>query len=114
MRRIVQFSSAVSLAALLAVALTAARQAPSGPHIDVTFTAAARATAVTGRVYVAISRTNDRSPIDQTDPTGVPLFALNVEGLAPGDAAAIGPGAAGYPVASLRDLPAGDYWMEPF
>ncbi len=114
MRRIVQFSSAVSLAALLAVALTAARQAPSAPHIDVTFTAAARTTAVTGRVYVAISRTNDRSPIDQTDPTGVPLFALNVESLAPGGVAAIGPEAAGYPVASLRDLPAGDYWMEPF
>jgi len=114
MRRIVQFSSAVSLAALFAVALRAAHLPPSGPRLDVTFTAAARAAAVTGRVYVAISRSNDRPPIEQTSPTGVPLFAVNVENLAPGQVAAIDADAAGYPVRSLRDLPAGDYWMEPF
>src|SRR5579863_2960091 len=114
MRRIVQFSFAIGLAALPTGALIAARQASPGPHIAVTFTSAARATAVTGRVYVAISRVNDRSPIDQTSPTGVPLFAVNVENLAPGQVAAIGPDASGYPVASLRNLPAGDYWMEPF
>src|SRR5579863_1555218 len=114
MRRIVQFSFAIGLAALPTGALIAARQASPGPHIAVTFTSAARATAVTGRVYVAISRVNDRSPIDQTSPTGVPLFAVNVENLAPGQVAAIGPDAAGYPLASLRGLPDGDYWMEPF
>jgi hypothetical protein len=114
MRRIVQFSCAVSLSALFAGALTAARPLAPGPRLEVTFTPAARSAAVTGRVYVAISRTNDRSPIDQTGPTGVPLFALNVESLVPGQAAAVGPEAAGYPIASLRDLPAGDYWMEPF
>jgi hypothetical protein len=114
MRRIVQFSSAASLSALFAGALTAARLPSSGPRMAVTFTATARAAAVTGRVYVAISRSNDRSPIDQTSPTGVPLFAVNVENLAPGQAAAIDPDTAGYPVASLRGLPPGDYWMEPF
>jgi hypothetical protein len=114
MRRIVQFSSAVSLSALFAGALTAARLPSSGPRLAVTFTAAARAAAVTGRVYVAISRSNDRSPIDQTSPTGVPLFAVNVQNLAPGQTATIDPDTAGYPVASLRGLPAGDYWMEPF
>jgi hypothetical protein len=114
MRRIVQFSSAVSLAALFAVALTAAHLPPPDPRLEITFTAAARAAAVTGRVYVAISRSNDRPPIDQTDPTGVPLFAVNVETLGPGQVAAIGPDAVGYPVATLRNLPAGDYWMEPF
>ena len=34
---------------------------------------------MTGRVYVAISKTNDRTPIQQTDTNGVPLFGVNVE-----------------------------------
>ena len=65
-------------------------------------------------VYVAISRDNQRPPIEQASPTGVPLFSKFVEGLAPGSVATIGPGDRGHPVASLRDLPAGEYWMQPF
>lgn len=57
---------------------------PAGPRFTVTFPATARAEAVTGRVYVALSRTNDRPPIQQADTNGVPLFAVNVESLAPG------------------------------
>ena len=49
----------------------------------------ARAEAVTGMVYVAISRDNQRSPIEQAAPTGVPLFSQFVEGLAPERAATI-------------------------
>ena len=114
MRRIRRFFVAFSAALMIAGAFGAAHAPAAGPVIEVSFTSAARAQAVTGRVYVAISRTNDRSPIDQTDPTGVPLFAVPADNLAPGAAIAIGADAPGHPVASLRDLPAGDYWMEPF
>lgn len=114
MRRIVQLSIATTLAAGAALAFVAASGAAAGPTIELSFSRTARAEAVTGRVYVAVSRNNDRSPIDQTDETGVPLFAANVDSLAPGQAVTFGPDAAGYPVSTLRSLPAGDYWMEPF
>ena len=62
--------------ALLVARVTATEQARSeGPRIDVLFSREARAETVTGMVYVAISRDNRRSPIDQTSPTGVPLFS---------------------------------------
>jgi len=85
-----------------------------GPRIEISFDKSARAEAVTGMVYVAISRDNQRSPIEQASPTGVPLFSRSVEGLAPGAAATIDGDDRGHPIASLRDLPAGEYWMQPF
>ena len=114
---------AAAFLAALALALAAAAQhtlhaqvgaAEAGPRIEIGFSKAARADAVTGMVYVAISRDNRRPPIEQTSPTGVPLFSHFVEGLAPGAAATITPDDRGHPVQSLRDLPAGDYWMQPF
>ncbi|MEZ5317259.1 MAG: alpha/beta hydrolase-fold protein [Vicinamibacterales bacterium] len=103
--------------ALAALATTAAgRQAAGpGPWFEVEFPAAARAEPVTGRVYVAISRPGEsRTPIQQASPTGAPLFSVPVEALAPGQPARIGPAAFGHPVQSLRDLPAGDYVVQPF
>jgi hypothetical protein len=90
------------------------RPASAGPRIEIAFTKEARTEAVTGMVYVAISRDNQRSPIEQASPTGVPLFSRYVEGLAPGAVAPVTAEDRGHPVRSLRDLPAGDYWMQPF
>ena len=90
------------------------RTATPGPRIEIAFSKEARAEAVTGMVYVAISRDNQRPPIEQAAPTGVPLFSRFVEGLAPGSPATITGGDRGHPLPSLRDLPAGDYWMQPF
>jgi hypothetical protein len=84
-----------------------------GPRIEITFSKEARGEPVTGMVYVAISRNNQLPPIDQTDPTGVPLFSTYVEGLAPAVAATISGDHRGHPVASLREIPAGEYWMQP-
>jgi hypothetical protein len=88
--------------------------AAAGPRIEIAFSKAARAEPVTGMVYVAISRTDRGSPIEQTSPTGVPLFSQFVEGLAPGASATITAADRGHPIRSLRDLPAGEYWMQPF
>jgi hypothetical protein len=65
-------------------------------------------------VYVALSRDNRRTPIDQTGPTGAPLFSVFVSAQAPGAPVTIGANAAGHPVASLSDIPAGEYWIQPF
>jgi hypothetical protein len=91
-----------------------AQASPQGPRIDISFAASARHEPVTGMVYLAISRDNRQTPIEQTSPTGVPLFSHYVENLAPGEAVALTAADRGYPVASLRDIPAGDYWVQPF
>ncbi len=110
--------TAVAAVALAAVSdrLTIAGGQPAapGPRIDITFAKEARADAVTGMVYVAISRDNRQTPIEQADPTGSPLFSTYVDALAPGVIATIDAGSLGHPVASLRDIPAGEYWMQPF
>ncbi len=91
-----------------------APQPGDGPRIRVAFARAARAEPVTGMVYVAISRDNRRTPIEQTGPTGSPIFSKFVEALGPGTAVTFGAADAGHPVASLRDIPAGEYWLQPF
>jgi hypothetical protein len=87
-----------------------------GPRFEISFSKSAHAEPVTGRVYVAISRTNDsvRTPIRQTDETGVPLFGQNITALSAGHGAIIDASAFGAPVRSLRDIPAGEYWVQPF
>ena len=93
-------------------------QSPSapGPRFEVSFSKDAHAAPITGRAYIAISRIKDArgGPIDQAGETGVPLFGVNIENLAPGQPAVIGAATFGYPVASLKDIPAGDYWVQPF
>jgi hypothetical protein len=65
-------------------------------------------------VYLAISADNRTTPIQQTDPDGVPLFSKYVEQLKPGEAVTFDAGYRGHPLASLRDIPAGEYWVQPF
>lgn len=93
---------------------TASASQGHGPRIEISFSRDARGESVTGMVYVAISRDNKQSPIEQAAPTGVPLFSTYVEGLVPGAAAAIDGASLGHPLASLQDLPPGEYWMQPF
>jgi enterochelin esterase-like enzyme len=101
---------------LTCAAVSLAAQAPRGAgiRVEITFSPSARAEPVTGMVYVAISRDNQRTPIEQASPTGAPLFSKYVENLAPGTTATITADDRGHPLRSLRDLPAGDYWMQPF
>ena len=53
-----------------------------GPRIEITIAEDARAEATTGMVYVAISRDNKRTPIDQAAPTGAPLFSIAIDNAA--------------------------------
>src|SRR6476646_9184879 len=89
-------------------------QAPAGPRVEISFTQGARAEPVTGMVYLAISKTNQNPPIQDTDPEGVPLFSKYVERLTPVTDVTISDTDRGHPVVSLRDIPAGEYWVQPF
>ena len=104
---------ATSAAAGLAAVVPAAQARP-GPRVEISFTQAARSEPVTGMVYLAISRDNQQTPIQQADPDGVPLFSKYVENLKPGATITLDAGDRGHPLRSLADIPAGEYWVQPF
>jgi hypothetical protein len=79
---------------------------------EVSFPAAAHPGPLTGRAFVMISRVNDREPRFQIGRTGVPFFGRDVERLAPGQAATIDETDLGSPLASIREIPAGEYFVQ--
>src|SRR5512138_3491453 len=94
--------AAAAAVVVASFARVGAQPATPGPRFEVAFSRQARSEPVTGRVYIAISRTNDRqTPLQQTSATGAPLFSHGVEGLAPGQVATIDARDPGHPVASL-------------
>ena len=115
--RVVAMAIVVIAVALDASSLTAQQAGASArPRFEISFAKSAHSEPITGRVYVAISRIGDsvNTPIRQTGETGVPLFGINVDNLAAGKSATIDAAVFGHPVQSLRDIPAGEYWVQPF
>jgi hypothetical protein len=99
---------------LLAAALCLALSAVAQPKFEVSFPASAHAGPITGRVYVIITRRETPAPMQQiaSGITQTPFFAVDVDQLAPGRAATVDASAAGYPLNSLKDVPAGDYFVQ--
>src|SRR5262245_66077969 len=93
MRSVPRLGCALFLSIALASGVAHLKASPQGrgdvPRIEVLFARDVRTEPVTGMVYVAISRDNRRTPIDETSPTGVPLFSRCGEPLAPDSATAI-------------------------
>ncbi len=104
----------VSAVTANAGSLALAAQPGSGVRVEIRVAAGARSDAVTGMVYLAISRDGQSTPIQQTGPEGAPLFSKYVERLTPGDEVTFDGRDRGHPVPSLRDIPAGDYWVQAF
>ena len=106
---------AFSLTAAFCFTLAAAAQT-----ITVSFPAAQSPTPLDGRVLLLLS--ND--PAAAKDPKIEPrfqiddgidsqmVFGVTVDGWKPGDPLVIGAGATGYPRASLKDVPPGDYTVQ--
>ena len=110
MKPVILFAAALSFGVARPLA------AQGGARFEISFAASAHAAPITGRIYVAISRVTDTSgtPISRSGETGDPLFGRNIENLAPGQSVVIDKGALGHPVQSLRDIPAGEYRVQPF
>jgi hypothetical protein len=101
----------------------AAQGNPSRTRFEISFPVAAHSGPITGRVFVMISRTDSMTrfgtqqkmsaePRMQIGRTGVPVFGRDIERLAPGQTAVIDASDLGSPVESLKDLPAGDYFVQ--
>ncbi|MGE0464197.1 MAG: hypothetical protein AB7Q16_22745 [Vicinamibacterales bacterium] len=88
--------------------------ADRGVRVEITVPASVRSEPLTGRVYFMVSRTDEREPRLQIGRTGTPFFGRDVENLKPGQAAIIDATDLGTPVASLEDLPPGDYVVQAF
>ena len=72
---------------------------------------------VTGRAYVVLSRDGEREPRTQTGVRGVPFWGMGVRELAGGEEVVLEPGGngvLGYPLGSLKELPAGEYTVQAF
>lgn len=88
--------------------------ADRGVRVEITVPPSVRSEPLTGRVYFMVSRTDEREPRLQIGRTGTPFFGRDVEHLKPGQAAIIDATDPGTPVASLKDLPPGDYVVQAF
>lgn len=92
---------------------------PSPPEpirFAIFFPAARGAQPLDGRVLLFISDDGRSEPRTQTDQyranTTRPIFGLDVDGLKPGQAVIIDDRIWGWPARSLKEIPAGDYWVQ--
>ena len=88
-------------------------QAASG-KFEVSFPAAAHAGAITGRLFVVVSKKDKPEPRLEAGSWGDagPFFGVDVNAWAPEQSAVIDLGTPGSPVGSLAEIPAGDYFVE--
>jgi hypothetical protein len=113
---------AAALATTIAAGLSAQAPKPAPAaavpgrtlRVEITVPPSVRKEPVTGRVYFIVARTDEREPRLQIGRTGTPFFGRDVENLKPGQAAVIDASDLGTPVASLKDLPPGDYVVQAF
>ena len=108
---------ASAVAAALALGLFLAARARAGePELkfEISFPAAVHSNPITGRIFVVVSMSGEREPRLQVGSWGdaPPLFGADVSNLKPGDPATIDAATLGYPVTSLREIPAGDYHVQ--
>jgi hypothetical protein len=81
-------------------------------RFEITVPQSVRAEPLTGRVFVIISRKNEPEPRLQVARTGSPFFGRDVEKVAPGAVSVLNESDFGSPVESIKDIPAGDYYVQ--
>jgi hypothetical protein len=85
----------------------------AGTQVSVTFPSSLHADPITGRLFVLVARDSAPEPRELVGAmTHVAMYGVDVSALRPGEAAVIADSTPGFPLASLRDLPPGDYWVQ--
>ncbi len=103
----------LAAALLSALALAGCSHAPR-TQFSVSFPASVHSGPITGRVYVMLSRDSSPEPRLRAGSfvVSVPFFGADVSAMQPGQQEVIDGSTLGYPVSSLRDVPAGDYYVQ--
>jgi len=103
-----------SLVFPLVLAACAAPSVLAESRFEVSFPASAHAGPITGRMFVVFAKKDTPAPIEQAGSFNgqTQFFAVDVDQLAPGRAAAVGKGAAGFPHNTIDEVPAGDYYVQ--
>src|ERR1035438_8427974 len=99
----------------LATSALAQQTTPHQLKFLITFPSALQALPRDGRMLLAISTARDPEPrfgIDEEEAKSQQLFGIDVDSLQPGSPVTIDEKALGYPVRSLGQLPAGDYYVQ--
>lgn len=81
-------------------------------RFELQFPRSAHDKTVKGRIYVIISRTNNREPRLQIGRTGTPFWGLDVDNMKPGQRVILADNGFGSPIHALKDLPPGDYFVQ--
>jgi hypothetical protein len=87
---------------------------PAGPRFAISFPASASKQPLDGRLLLLISTDNAKEPRFQIseDLSTQQVFGVDVDGLKPGQTATFDATAPGYPLGSLSQVPAGEYWVQ--
>ncbi len=86
----------------------------SAQTITVSFPVSRSASPLDGRLLLLLSNDPSNEPRMQIDDTlkSQMVFGVTVDGWKPGEPIVVGDNAQGYPRASLRDVPAGEYTIQ--
>jgi hypothetical protein len=103
----------LSLAAQAVAPRTARAQAPS-VTVSVQLPAERATSPLDGRLLLLVSTDSTSEPrfLVSDGPATQLVFGQDVEDWRPGTSVTVGASAAGYPLASLRELPPGRYWVQ--
>ena len=89
-------------------------QSSGSPQFSIAFTKQLSDKAIDGRMLLLLSTDPSAEPRMQVNdtPKSQMVFGVDVDGLRPEQAVVVGEEAWGYPVRSLRDVPAGQYYVQ--
>ncbi|MBI1740060.1 MAG: hypothetical protein HYR57_04155 [Candidatus Koribacter versatilis] len=100
---------------MFALTATAANPKPQPLRFEISFSQQMSATPLDGHVLLLISHNDQQEPRFQIEfdaTASQQVFGLDVDGLTPGAPAVVDFATLGYPLESLSQLPAGDYWVQ--
>ena len=111
-QRVVFFAGIALCLSLLAS--HSSQSAPADARFEISYPASLDNGPITGRMFVMISKDNSVEPRLQAGSysASVPFYGLDVNALAPGQSAVIDASVLGYPVETLSQLPAGEYYVQ--
>ncbi len=111
-RRLVMLTNGMLLT--IGLALGPAALAEGGLRIGVSFPSQRSAAALDGRMLLMLSTDDSREPRFQIGDNAKTqqIFGVDVNGLKPGDDVVFDASVLGYPLASLKDVPPGEYWVQ--